>query len=56
MSSQQINLVVAAVSFAAASFLLLDVWIYRRRLFRKAAISAGVLTVSGAINAVFALL
>lgn len=50
------NIVVAALSFIAAIFLLLEVWIYRRRLFRRAVPAAGILLLSGLANAVCAVL
>jgi hypothetical protein len=51
---QQVNAVVASVCLAGATFLLLDVWMYRRRLLKTAALWAAMLSALGLSNAVCA--
>jgi hypothetical protein len=51
---QQVNAVVASVCLAAATFLLLDVWMYRRRLLKPAAPWVAMLSALGLSNAVCA--
>ena len=56
VSAQTANLLIAALSFGGAAYLLGEVWIYRRRVFRRAAPFGRVLLVSGVVNATCAYL
>ena len=51
---QQVNAVVASVCLTGATVLLLDVWMYRRRLLKKAALWVAMLSALGLSNAVCA--